>query len=403
MPATRDELIHIVCDLEGCPADQAAERLKAWTNADLIPRGEQVHEAGHEGSFSLYPDRTDDLLLALIERHKYEKRYDELALWLWWDRVPLVQIGKIKDVLSAFAADVATALEQELGASDGDIVAFAERLTVQLVGDTLPGARETDGIEHEDAKEVSPTTKQLARRSDVRAMRKRTTSVGDFLTAVLTLLRLALFGEAGWTNHPMSDRLARLEEEPPSDLVSASPDRITAAMIGAPWVADILPSKLEGAIHRLGVKPGMNLARVLEHVAVQASDDELAQARDLTRSLIESGGQVVATLKVASSDKVTFGLDFLRTLQGIHGEPRGKWWRQRALFVLIMAALVRVLSDDEVASLRASCAAFDQVAPMARSWLETYRNADRPTRTRMRAAYRASLPAGFSDRLPKEG
>ena len=366
MPATRAQLLAIIQGSERCSAEQAAAQLKRFVKAGLLPGGDQVHQSGEAGSTSRYPDGADQFLCALLEHREQERRDDELVMSLFWRDEP-VWMEAVRDRLGTLAAEAIEGVKRELAAHGGNQVTAAERATEQAHGQRLNGSK------------IRPKP-QAAKRADVAALRHDAGSALDFLSAFVAIMQIGRGVRPLW--QPEVSALGQaptIEEGKERDLAA-----IFASTIGFPGMGSAVVAAVDSLL------AAGNIEAILRSGANDATEAELQHARDLTRSLIDSGGVCGEAWATATRWRPRYGLSLVRALRG---GPRAHYWRMRALLIAGTAGVLRSLPAEASSYLQGIAVALDAQAPLALAWLDTYNRADRATRAKMRRAIRDGLRA----------
>jgi len=77
----------------------SADQLKRWRDAHLIPRPVQSHPRGRQGSASFYPPGTLTRLLRVSGLRRLHKKLDRIRFELWWDGDFVGQLDPVRELL----------------------------------------------------------------------------------------------------------------------------------------------------------------------------------------------------------------------------------------------------------------------------------------------------------------
>jgi hypothetical protein len=250
-------------------APVSPRQLERWRKDGLLQRSVQRHVPGHRGSVSLCPPESVNQLVALSRLHQKERRLGELRFLLWWEGqwADCPKLGAtIADALRKFGAKLSSYTEAarraaEKEESDPDLVpaVAAERIATNLT-----------------EKSRSPLLRFMRRN-----LRRRKP---DVLSAVMVLAQVVM-----GISPLYGDALDDLGEMTPEKSLFQAAGLTPATQTGPggipPWIPDGASSvpRALAQIKEVGIADISRLAQFVE----EATDDELDQARDAARFLVE--------------------------------------------------------------------------------------------------------------------
>jgi hypothetical protein len=309
----------------------SSEQLKRWRREGLLPRPEQIHVPGVRGSQSRYPAGTPSQLRTVLKFKQRYHRLDELRFWLWWEEC-WVEPTALRSTLAKL---------------------LGEELTDFLGVGKSPRARARKAEAMGEAVAASNGRSPL-----LRLLRQRLGGDdADLATLFTTFAQLSLGDEPVWENTlPELAAEERAPEEIASDamglgrLTTEKHDELGPLATEKPAVQDLFEQ-----MRVAGLFPIENLPTVLAH----AAEDELQQAREDARFIVDDLGVIAEALEIAfGRDAFGLGISSLYRKQGPQAVGR------RVLTIAGALCMRRGLVDPET---------FDLIAQQARLVVPTAR------------------------------
>jgi hypothetical protein len=280
-----------------------------------------------------YASGTEELVRGLVEIGQSETRFDNLGFVAWWAG-HAVPMGTVRRILKAWLDAIAAEL-RDLRVEHGDALGVGEAMAKRAVR--------------------PQSADRLARRPDIRRIKRNTADVEDFGgKAIPALASLAYGEEPTWE---LSNAGTALNERSTETVLQAAMGVDRAASQPTPDGRTVLPevpalAEIFDGIRRAGVT-GEGLTATLDALG----DDQLLAARDAARTLLDDGGATVRRVE-ADHGHGSFGLGLLAAPSE---EPRNL--RTKAFLVVgLAAAMERAWSSEQRENLPGLLAVFSEAA-----------------------------------------
>jgi hypothetical protein len=322
---TEDEL------LRSAPGT-SARQLKRWRMEGLMPRPIQRHVAGRRGSVSSYPPQAVGQLASLLRLRSQERRLDELRFRLWWQGY-WVEEAALRATLVGLAEKSISEL-QGLRDRYGDAYGAADEVIRQL---------DASGLRHPFLRLIRYNIKG---------------SSYDFQAVVYAIVLLA-FGETPVWESPdvgadEADPDTRAAMERALGLVRAVQDRLDEV---GPLVEE--PVDVPGLFDRLLTAKVLPIT-TLSDVPKTASMEELNEARDFSRTIVQDLGAIATALERLVG-RGAFGLGVFAVIERSESDAS-----MLSLIILFIVRVTRALTPEERQNAWDVREALAEVAPKAR-------------------------------------
>jgi hypothetical protein len=298
----------------------------------LMPRPIQRHVAGRRGSVSSYPPEAVGQLASLLRLRSEERRLDELRFRLWWQGY-WVEEAALRATLVGLAEKSISEL-RDLRDRFGDAYGAADEVIRQL---------DASGLRH----------------PFLRLMRYNIKGPSYDLEAVVYAIVLLAFGETpAWESPDVgadeADPDIRAVMEQALGLVRAVHDRWNEV---GPLLEE--PVDVPGLFDRLLTAKVLPIT-TLSDVPKTASMEELNEARDFSRTIVQDLGAIATALERLVG-RGAFGLGVFAVIERSESDAS-----MLSLIILFIVRVTRALTPEERQNAWDVREALAEVAPKAR-------------------------------------